>query len=54
MFGMQKEELVEVEEIKKEIDDEHAFDLRMECFEECKLDSESEDVNDLLCRMFDG
>ena len=44
---------MELEDIKKEVDDEHALDVRMEYFEECKLDVESKDGNDVLCRMFD-
>ena len=38
----------------KEMDAEHVFDARTEYFEEFKLDSESEDGTDLLCRIFDG
>ena len=45
---------MKVSEISKETDDENLLDARMQCFEEFKLDSESEDKTDSLYRIFDG
>ena len=54
IFEIQEEEHVEVEDTKKETHNEHVLDVRMEYFEECRLDLESEDGKYLLCHMFDG
>ena len=44
---------MKVDGTKKEINDEHKLDIKMEYFDECDLDSASEDEKYLLCSIFD-
>ena len=54
MLVQQEEECFELEDVKNKINDEFKLDVKEEYFDECGLESASDDEKDLLRSMFDG
>ena len=54
MLGQPEEECLEEAGTKKEKNDEHKLDAKMECFDEYDLDSVSKDEKYLLRNIFEG